>query len=413
MTETMKEFFSVIDLDQAFEYLREFSPVGIENVPVADCLGRIIAHDIEADMDLPDFRRATMDGYAVQGASTFGASDGNPAYLSVIGSVAMGQSSDQIIGPGQAVKIATGGMLPQGADSVIMVEHTEAIDDTTIEAYRSVAPGQNIIEVGEDYPKGKTVLNSGVRIRPQEAGLLAAFGRQQIAVRQRPVIGIISTGDEIVATDETPGPGQIRDINTFTLSGLVQQSGGQCISYGIIKDDYDALFKTCQQALAQCDMVMVSGGSSVGARDLTIEILDAMPETQILFHGISISPGKPTILAKAHGKAFWGLPGHVVSAMVVFSQIVKPFMEHIAGLDSELHSELRRPALLSRNLSSAQGRVDYVRVKLVNKKGALWAEPILGKSGLINTMVQADGLIEIGLNTEGLDQGTVVDVILL
>lgn len=409
----MKEFFSVIDLDQAFEYIREFTPVGIENVPVIDSLGRIIAQDIVADMDLPNFRRATMDGFAVQGASTFGASDGNPAYLSVTGSVAMGESSDQTIGPGQAVRIATGGMLPRGADSVIMVEHTESIDDTTIEAYRSVAPGQNIIEVGEDYRKGKTVVSSGVRIRPQEAGLLAAFGRQQIVVRQKPVIGIISTGDEIVAADETPEPGQIRDINTFTLSGLTQQSGGQCISYGIVKDDYDALFKTCEQALAQCDMVMVSGGSSVGARDLTIEILSALQETKILFHGISISPGKPTILAKARGKAFWGLPGHVVSAMVVFSRIVKPFMDHIAGLDADRYSEVRKPALLSRNLSSAQGRVDYVRVRFVNKKGALWAEPILGKSGLINTMVQADGLIEIGMNTEGLDQGTVVEVILL
>ena len=413
MSDTMKEFFSVIDLDQAFEYIKEFAPVGIENIPVSDSLGRIIAQDIVADMDLPDFRRATMDGFAVQGTSTFGASDGNPAYLSVTGSVAMGESSEQVVGPGQAVKIATGGMLPQGADCVIMVEHTESIDETTIEAYRSVAPGQNIIEVGEDYGKDKTVLSSGIRIRPQEAGLLAAFGRQYIEVYKQPVIGIISTGDEIVATDETPGPGQIRDINSFTLSGLVQQTGGQCIAYGIVKDNFDALFQICEQALAQCDMVMVSGGSSVGARDLTIEILAAMPATKILFHGISISPGKPTILAKARGKAFWGLPGHVVSAMVVFSRVVKPFMEHIGGLDSDSQSELRRPALLSRNLSSAQGRVDYVRVKLVNKKGALWAEPILGKSGLINTMVQADGLIEIGLNTEGLDQGTVVDVILL
>ncbi len=411
MTNEMKEFFSVIDLDQAFEYIPEFTPVGIENVPVADSLGRIIAQDIVADMNLPGFRRATMDGFAVQGASTFGASDGNPAYLSVTGSVAMGESCDQVIGPGQAVKIATGGMLPRGADSVIMVEHTESIDEATIEAYRSVAPGQNIIEVGEDYPKGKTVLSSGIRMRPQEAGLLAAFGRQYVAVHQQPVIGIISTGDEIVATDEIPGPGQIRDINTFTLSGLVQQAGGQCTSYGIVKDNFDALFQICEQALAQCDMVMVSGGSSVGARDLTIEILSAMQETKILFHGISISPGKPTILAKARAKAFWGLPGHVVSAMVVFSRVVKPFMQQIAGLDLDLRSELRIPALLSRNLSSAQGRIDYVRVRFVNKKGARWAEPILGKSGLINTMVQADGLIEIGMNTEGLDQGTEVEVI--
>ena len=413
MADKMKEFFNVIDLDQVFEYIHEFAPTGIEDVTVADSVRRVIAQDIVANTDLPDFRRATMDGFAVQGASTFGASDGNPAYLTVKGSVAMGAVSDQIIGPGEAVKIATGGMLPRGADSVIMVEHTAAIDDTTIEAYRSVAPGQNIIDVGEDYSKGKTVLSSGTRVRPQEAGLMAAFGRQRIAVRKQPVIGIISTGDEIVAINETPGPGQIRDINTFTLSGLVQQAGGQCVSYGIVKDNFDALFQTCEQALAQCDMVMVSGGSSVGARDLTIEILTAMQDTQILFHGISISPGKPTILANAEGKAFWGLPGHVVSAMVVFSRIVKPFVEHISGLDPNLRSELRRPALLSRNLSSAQGRVDYIRIRLKQKEGVLWAEPILGKSGLISTMVKADGLIEIGMNTEGLDQGTVVEVILL
>jgi molybdopterin molybdotransferase len=325
----------------------------------------------------------------------------------------MGAAADQVIGPGEAVKIATGGMLPRGADSVIMVEHTESIDDTTIEAYRSVAPGQNIIDIGEDYPKDKTILSSGTRIRPQEVGLMAAFGQQHIAVRKQPTIGVISTGDEVVAIDETPAPGQIRDINSFTLSGLVQQAGGKCVSYGIVKDNFDALFQTCEQALAQCDMLMVSGGSSVGARDLTIEILNAMQDTRILFHGISISPGKPTILANAQGKAFWGLPGHVVSAMVVFSRIVIPFVEHVAGLGSHQASELRRPAVLSRNLSSAQGRVDYVRVRLLNKEGTLWAEPILGKSGLINTMVQADGLIEIGLNTEGLDKGTVVEVILL
>ena len=218
-------------------------------------------------------------------------------------------------------------------------------------------------------------------------------------------------GDEIVATDKIPGPGQIRDINTFTLSGLVQQAGGRWVCFGIVEDNFEMLFKTCAQAGSQCDMVMVSGGSSVGARDLTIEVLTALKDTEIFFHGISISPGKPTILAKVENKAFWGIPGHVVSAMVVFSRIVKPFVEHIAGRDAKLKRELRLPTLLSRNLSSAQGRVDYVRVRLLEKQGALWAEPILGKSGLINTMVQADGLLEIGMNTEGLDRGAEVEVI--
>ena len=413
MTDTTKEFFKVIDLDQVFAYISQFPKVDVEEVSLSHTVGRTLADEVVADIDLPDFGRATMDGFAVQGASTFGASDGNPAYLTVKGTIAMGELPDYTIGPGEAVRIATGGMLPQGADSVVMIEHTEVIDETTIEAYRSVAPGQNIIEKGEDYAQGKNVLSKGTKIRPQEAGLLAAFGKTGVKVYKQPVIGIISTGDEVVATDTWPGPGQIRDINTFTLSGLVQQTGATPVSFGIIRDDLDALTDKCARALAQCDMVLVSGGSSVGARDLTIEVLSTLKNTDILFHGISISPGKPTILANADSKAFWGLPGHVVSAMVVYARIVRPFVEHISGLAPQSFKELGRQAVLSRNVASAQGRVDFIRVRLVDKEGIQFAEPILGKSALINTMVQADGLIEIGINTEGLDKGTEVEVIRL
>ncbi|UCE52491.1 MAG: molybdopterin molybdotransferase MoeA [Desulfobacterales bacterium] len=407
----MKEFFNVINLDEVFEYIHKFPPVGVEKITLPQTVGRILAEDIISDIDLPDFRRSTMDGFAVQGVSTFGASEGNPAYLSVKGAVVMGESPDYSIGPGEAVKISTGGMLPQGADSVIMIEHTGKIDETTIEAYRSVAPGQNVIEVGEDYTKGTTVLTAGTKIRPQETGLLAAFGKTSANVYKQPVIGIISTGDEIVTIDEIPGPGQIRDINTYTLSGLVQQTGARSVSFGIVHDYFKALSDKCNQALSQCDMVLVSGGSSVGVRDLTIDVLTSLKDTNIFFHGISISPGKPTILAKVQRKAFWGLPGHVVSAMIVYSRIVKPFVEHISGLAQQFDRDLRTQAILSRNLPSAQGRVDYIRVRLLHKKGTLWAEPILGKSGLINTMVQADGLIEIGMNTEGLEKGTEVEVL--
>ncbi len=407
----MKEFFKVIDLDQVAAYITQFPKVGTETVALSQTMGRILADDIIADIDLPDFRRATMDGFAVQGASTFGASEGNPAYLTVKGAVAMGELPTYSIGPGEAVRIATGGMLPQGADSVVMIEHTGTIDETTIEAYRSVAPGQNIIEKGEDYEQGTIVLSAGVKIRPQESGLLAAFGKMHVTVYKQPVIGIISTGDEVVATDTLPGPGQIRDINTFTLSGLVQQTGAKPVSFGIVKDNIDALAQKCTQALSQCDMVLISGGSSVGARDLTIEVLGSLKNTKILFHGISISPGKPTILANAANKAFWGLPGHVVSAMIVYARVIQPFVEHIGGTAPQSSINLRRQAVLNRNVASAQGRVDFIRVRLLDKEGILWAEPILGKSGLINTMVQADGLIEIGINTEGLEKGTEVDVI--
>ena len=409
----MKEFFKVITVEEAIGIKTRFARMQTESVPLSDSLGRILAEEVRSDIDLPDFPRSIMDGFAVRGASTFGASEGNPAYLMVKGSVAMGEKSNLSVGSGEAVRISTGGMIPPGADSVVMVEHTEAIDDSTIEVYRSVAPGQNMVTIGEDIKKGEVILAAGNGIRPQEAGLLAALGRGEVAVFKRPVVGIISTGDEVVPVDRIPGPGQVRDVNTYTLMNQVTQLGAVAIPFGIVGDDYDALLEKCIRALDQCDLILVSGGSSVGARDFTIDIIAAMKRSSILFHGISISPGKPTILASVQNKQFWGLPGHVVSAMVVFSRIVTPFIEYISGLDESGRNEIRLPARLSRNLASAQGRVDYVRVRLFQKDGATWAEPILGKSGLISTMVKADGLIEIGMNAEGLDEGVEVEVILL
>jgi molybdopterin molybdotransferase len=407
----MKEFFKVKTIDEALRYTTEFARMQTETVALIDSVGRVLAEDISSDIDLPDFARATMDGFAVKGSSTFGASEANPAYLTIKGTVAMGQSTDLCVGVGEAVRISTGGMLPEGADSVVMLEHADAVDDSTIEVYRSVAPGQNMVAVGEDIRKGSVMLTRGQRIRPQEAGLLAALGQQRVTVFKQPVIGIISTGDEIAAVDESPGPGRVRDINTYTLAGLARESGATVQSFGIVGDDYQALFDKCSQALSQCDMVLVSGGSSVGARDFTIDVITSFKDAAILFHGISISPGKPTILAKIQGKAFWGLPGHVVSAMIVFARIVKPFVEHVSGVSASAKDKLRFKAVLSRNVSSSQGRVDYIRVRLTQTDGFLWAEPILGKSGLIHTMVKADGLIEIGMNTEGLDKGTEVEVI--
>ncbi|MGD2185227.1 MAG: molybdopterin molybdotransferase MoeA [Desulfobacterales bacterium] len=407
----MKEFFKVTDLQRVLEYRKEFPQVGKEDIPLLETVGRILAEDIVADVDLPDFPRSIVDGYALQGASTFGASEGNPAYLTVTGSIAMGESPDLTIGPGEAVRIATGGMLPQGANSVVMIEHTESIDDATIEVYRSIAPGQNIIAIGEDIKKKSCILMQGQKIRPQEAGLLAALGRQRVTVFQKPIIGIISTGDEILPINETPSLGKIRDINTYTLSGLIHETGAQAISFGIVHDDFETLFEKCKDALEQCDMILISGGSSVGARDFTVDVLSTMEDAKILVHGISISPGKPTILAKVQNKAFWGMPGHVVSAMIVFSRVVRPFIKHFSGQTHEQEKELRLKAILTRNVASTQGRVDFIRVRLRQKEDQLLADPVLGKSGLISTMVFADGLVEIDINTEGLDKGTVVEVI--
>jgi molybdopterin molybdotransferase len=304
----MKEFFQVETIEAVMAHVHAFAAVDTETVPLAQCLGRVLAEDAFSDVNIPDFNRSTMDGFAVSASSTFGASEANPAYLNVRGQIRMGVRPDFSIEPGEAARIATGGMLPEGADSVIMVEHTDALDDTTIEAYRSVAPGQHVIEKGEDIRHTEPALMKGTRIRPQESGLLAACGRTEISVFGRPVVGIISTGDEVVAVDRVPGEGQIRDINTHTLSGQVLAAGGVPVVFGIVRDNRDDLMEKCRRALETTDMVMISGGSSVGARDFTVEVLGALPDTGILVHGISISPENPPSWPDPAARPFGDFP---------------------------------------------------------------------------------------------------------
>jgi molybdopterin molybdotransferase len=406
----MRSFFKVVDIETVLSLATSFDVASAEQVGLAAAGGRVMAEDIYVDLDIPGFSRSTMDGYAVRGASTFGASEGNPAFLRVVGNIAMGEKPELGIGPGEAVRIATGGMLPAGSDAVVMVEHTESIDAETIEVYRSAAPGQHVITRGEDMHCGDKVLHRGQPLRPQEVGLLAAVGRTHPHVFRQPRVGIISTGDEIVPVEAIPEQGQIRDVNSAALAAFITAGGGLPQAYGIVPDDKKALLGACRQALQANDMVLISGGSSVGTRDFTIDVLQALEDAEILVHGVSIRPGKPTLLARAGGKPVWGLPGHVTSAMVVFRVLVRPFIEHLAGLDPRHVSRLRMPARLTRNLPSVQGRVDYVRVQLVPGAAEIEAVPLLGKSGLIRTMHMADGLLCIDANTEGLDRGTLVPV---
>lgn len=409
----MKDFLKVESPDRVLEYKSYFTKTGYEDILLSNTFGRILREDIVSDNDLPGFKRATMDGYAINAGSSFGASEANPAFLAVKGSILMGQVPDFSLGAGEAAKISTGGMLPAGADSVVMIEHTEALDDTAIEVYKSIAPGQHIIDRGEDFKKGEKVLVKGREIKAAEMGLLGAYGKETIRVYKKPVISIISTGDEIVPVGREPEPGQVRDINSYTLAGLVKEAGAEPLLMGIVKDDYDLLLNTCQKALEKSDMILLSGGSSMGMRDFTLEVISALPKSEVLVHGVSLRPGKPTILARAADKAVWGLPGHVVSAMVVFTTIVKPFVEFISGFLPGYSPGMKLPAKLTRNLASVQGRVDYVRVRVIDKDGGVWAEPVLGKSGLLNTILKADGLVKIGRDVEGLDKGEGVEVIIL
>lgn len=407
----MTHFFKVKSLDEVMALIPEFPSVDIETLPVSSVSSRILAQDINADNDMPIFRRSTMDGYAVHSNSTFGASEANPAWLGIAGTIAMGEVPEFTLAPDQAARISTGGMLPKGADSVVMVEHTEIVGDSSVEIYKSVAPLQHVIDRSEDFKKGEKVLEKGILIRPQEAGLAAAFGFSSLKVFKKPKVAVISTGDEIVPVNETPGIGKIRDINSYTLAGLICDGGGEPVLYGIVKDDPDALLAACKKAVKETDMVLLSGGSSVGVRDFTVDVLSSIDNTEILVHGISISPGKPTILGRSGNKPVWGLPGHVSSAMVVFAIVVVPFLKRLRGCSDYSSAKIRIPAKLTRNISSAQGRQDFVRVRLIRKGRELFADPVLGKSGLIRTMVLADGLLEIDENQEGVDKDTLVDII--
>lgn len=410
---TDKEFFKVTSLETILELIRTFPCVGEEILPLNQSVGRILCRDVISKIDLPEFNRSTMDGYAVQARSTFGASESMPALLTIVGSVEMGKVPTVSVNAGEAVRITTGGMLPDGADSVVMVEHAQTLDEHTLEIFKSAAPLQHVAEIGEDFQKGKKILSKGNRIRPQEMGVLAALGETSVPVYRQPVVAIISSGDEIVPIEQTPGLSQLRDVNAHTLTGLARLSGGVPLYLGIARDNLDELHDLCKNALAEADMVLISGGSSIGSRDFTIDVIQGFTDAEILAHGVSISPGKPTILARSKQKAIWGIPGQVASAMVVFHVMIRPMLEAIGGLSKNLLGATHEAsAVLSRNLASVQGREDYVRVKLVHQQSQVYAEPILGKSGLIHTMVKADGLVRIDTNSEGLDKGTQVKVIL-
>jgi molybdopterin molybdotransferase len=408
----MSHFFKVKTLDEVLALTDQFSSTESETVDTSAAFFRILSQDITASRDMPGFRRATMDGFAVNAAATFGSSESTPAWLEIQGAVLMGQVPDFELAPGRAARISTGGMLPRGADAVVMVEHTQTIDDTSVEIYKSVAPLQHVIDADEDFKAGDVVLPAGTFIRPQEAGLAAGMGLSSLPVHRVPVVGIISTGDEIIPIDEEPAPGRIRDINSYSLSGFVQEAHARAVRYGIVKDDPDRLRAVCEKALSETDMVLISGGSSVGTRDYTVDVLSALPDTRILVHGMSVSPGKPTILAKSGTKPVWGLPGQVVSAMVVMKMVVIPFLNRIQGYRTR-KPLVRVPAKLTRNVASAQGRRDFIRVMLAQAGDVLTARPVLGKSGLIRTMVLADGLLDIGENLEGLEKDTWTRVILL
>ncbi len=407
-------FFKVKSPEEVFEILKDFDPVGTEKIFIGGAFNRVIGEVITAPEDMPNFSRSSVDGYAVWAKDTFGASDSLPAFLELAGEVVMGKAAQDIVGQGTAVKIPTGGMIPEGADAVVMIEYCHGVDEKTIEVSRSVAPMENIISRGDDFRKGSVLFEKGTVLRPQDIGLLAGLGIRDVSVYKKPRVGIISTGDEVIPLDQNPKPGQIRDINSYTLGAFCSQSGAIPVNMGLCKDDFDEMRNVVGEAFDICDTVWISGGSSVGTRDMTLKVLESFPDAKLLVHGIAISPGKPTIIARIGNKAMFGLPGHVASAMIVAEIFLDSFLARLSGETMEPgDNHFYLQAELERNIESASGREDYIRVKLKKRNGRILAEPIFGKSGLISTLVEAQGLVKIDKNTEGLYKGQIVSVMLL
>ncbi len=407
-----KELFQVLAPDEAWARFRQHlhPHVRVENIPTAEALDRVLAEDLVAPHALPAFRRSTVDGYAVAAQDTFGASPGLPALLTVVGEVPMGAPPPRDIGAGEAMLIHTGGMLPDSADAVVMVEHTQPVGEDTIEVFQAVAPGENVIQVGEDIQAGDPVLPRGHRLRPQDIGGLMALGITEVAVARRPRVAIISTGDEVVPPDAPLQLGQVRDVNTYTLSATTQRAGGEPWPLGIVPDDPEALRAALQRAKAEADIIVLSAGSSVSTRDLSAAEIQALGKPGILVHGVATRPGKPTILAVCDGTPVIGLPGNPVSALINFWRFGIPTIR--LWLGARAPWPCTTTARLTRNVPSTAGREDVVPVRLEYRDDALWAIPVFGKSNLIYTLIRSDGVFTIPMDSTGVPEGTPVTVYL-
>jgi molybdopterin molybdotransferase len=410
----LTEFLHVITADQFVQILGRFARLDSERVPLDGSLHKVLFDDIVANEDLPEGARSTVDGFAVCAQDTFGASDSIPAFLSVAGAVTMGAMPDFEIQSGQAAQIPTGGFLPKGADAVVMVEYTNSAGSGSIEVTRPVTVKTNVLERAEDAKSGDVLLRRGKMLRPPELGFLAALGITEVSVYRRPRVAVLSTGDEVIPINQKPGLGQIRDANSHALAALVRASGAEPICLDIVPDNAKMLGDALQKGLKQADVVTISGGSSVGLRDLMVEVVSDLPDVAILCHGVSIRPGKPTLLASQKGKAILGLPGHPVSALIVAQIFLAPFLRYLQGAEMEkgpLGDRMR--AVLATSVHSTIGLEEYVRVRIEKTAEDTYiASPIFGKSGMLSTMVKAVGVVVIPMNVEGFSKDEVVDIIL-
>jgi molybdopterin molybdotransferase len=385
------------------------SPVAVERILLEESFGRVLAQDVESPEDLPGFAKSTMDGYAIKASDSFGASETGPLYLNLSGEILMGVEPAFTLSSGNAAKIATGGMLPEGADSVLMLEFCQEAGDT-LEVQKALAPGDNVIQSGEDISKGQVLLERGARVRPQDAAAMAALGITGLEVYARPKVSVISTGDEIVPPEKRLAPGLVRDSNSYLLRGMILDEGCDPVFRGIFRDDLEAIRAEVVRCSAETDAVLISGGSSVGTKDMAEKVLKDLG--RIVFHSVALRPGKPLLFGVIEGRPVFGLPGHPRAVQVCFDLFVRPALRRISGLSASRDMFLGKTvkARLSKSINSPLGRQDVVPVRLERRDDALWAMPLLGRSGLLTSIVRAHGSFHVPVGTPGYEKGELVDV---
>lgn len=409
----------------------------VESVPLRSASGRYLAEDLTSDVDMPEFRRSVVDGYAVIAKDTFGVSDSIPVFLDVVGAVEMGNVCHITLKSGQAVYVPTGGMLPEGADAMVMIEFIEKLDEKTIAVYKPAAPNAMLMNQGDDFKKGELLYKKGHRITVKDIGMLAAIGKAEIRVYKRPKITIISTGDEIIDISKTPELGQIRDINSYTIAAFAEEAGAEIRTIIRVSDVYEDLAEAVTKALKESSIILLSGGSSAGHKDMTADIIHEMGEPGVITHGIAMKPGKPTIVGVVNPEQcssqserispgtsalVVGLPGHPMAAIIAYDVIVNYFIKKYYFNNEE--EPLVITARISENIHAGEGRETYQLVSLrkefkkenqKQKEQSLeWiAEPIYAKSGSISQLMLADGYVRLDSLSEGIDANAKVEVILI
>lgn len=402
LSEDAEPFFDVVTIDEAVRIVRSIAKqTGTETIIIDDAEGRVLAESIITNEDIPGFDRSWKDGYAVIAQDTYAATENVPVILSLHGSVAMGKSDKGQISQGECMYIPTGGQMPDGADAVVMIEYAEHAGDKVL-IRQPVVVRENVIAKDEDFSSGTIIFPAGSTLRPQDIGVLAAIGKTRISVRKFPRIAIISTGVELVPSEAIPRIGEVREVNSHLISVFLRRQGATPVRYGIIRDNLGELVRTIKTASQECDAVIVSGGSSKDRNDITFRAIASLGK--VFVHGISIAPGKPTIIGQCEDVPVIGLPGHPVSTFMVMTLVAVHLIQAMKG--SPCQHIYKKTIKMATDLKSEGGREQYIRVKIENDEGT----PVLGKSGLLNTLLYSDGIIHLPSGKEGFVKGEEVEV---